>query len=252
MIYRYLALLSGLALFSQSGSATADDASITITADYVSEYVFRGVTLAGEAIQPAVEANYGPWTLGVWSSFAIGGESEAFADEIDFYIGYGWELGDIGAGEVGATLYHFPQSGGVFDVGAAEAGTVELFGSLDFDMFLAPNLSAFYDIHLETVTLEATLSQTILNIDPFSLEVSANVGGVEASGQSSLDYAYGKLSTTLYLDVTDKAAIYAGASYGASSADTFLDTNFDLSDPDTLSDPTDQSTWFTFGLSSTF
>lgn len=247
-----LLLSLGLGLAFTPPLAHATEASVTLTGEYVTEYVFRGVTLAGEAIQPSLEASFGNLTAGVWSSFAMGEEKAAFADEVDFYINSGWELTDFVSGEVGATLYHFPQSGGLFDIGsdAEDASTIEIYGGLDFDVPLSPTLSGYYDVHLKTVTLETSLTYSLSLIDNFMIEASVNAGLVEAS--EGVNYQYGKLSAKTYFDVTDNAAFFAGAHYGLSSEDTFLDTNFDLSDPETLADPTQNSTWFSVGVTSTF
>lgn len=259
MISRILLLGFGLGLsLGCLCDARADDkpeedhAGITLSADYVTEYVFRGVTRQAEGFQPAIEAHYGDFRVGVWSSIANGKESEAFADEINFYAGHGWDLGDQIKAELGAILYHYPQSGDLWEIGDDEAGTVEVYGALDFDTLLSPSLTGFYDIQLETVTLEASVSHTLLTINPLSLELSMTGGGVEASGASGLDYFYGRGAVSLYLDVTDKASIYGRAHYGFSSEDTFLDTSFDLEDPNTLSDPTGEGAWLLVGVSSTF
>ena len=242
----------GLALSLFPSFTHAKEASVTLTAEYITEYVFRGVTLAGEAIQPSVEASFGNLTAGVWSSFAIGEEKEVFADEIDFYINSRWELTEFASGELGATLYHFPDLGGLFDVGVDEddASTVEVYGGLDFDVPFSPTISGYYDFNLKTVTVEGSLTYSLSLIDHVMLEASVNAGLVEAS--EGVNYQYGKLSAKAYLDVTDNAAFFAGAHYGLSSTDTFLDTNFDLSDPTTLEDPTQNSTWFSVGVTSTF
>lgn len=242
----------GLSLLLSPSIAHAADASVTITGEYVTEYVFRGVTLAGEAIQPSAEASFRNITVGVWSSFAMGEEKAAFADEVDFYINTGWELTDFVSGEFGATLYHYPQSGGLFDVGSdvEDASTVEIYGGLDFDVPLSPSLSGYYDVHLKTVTLESSLTYSLAIIDRLMLEASVNAGLVE--GSEGVNYQYGKISGKTYLDVTDNAAFFAGAYYGLSSKNTFLDTDFDLSDTTTLKDPTKNSAWFSVGVTSTF
>lgn len=233
-------------------AADEDITSITISAEYATEYVFRGVTRQGEAIQPAIEAKYGDLRIGAWGSLAIGSESEAFVDEIDLYAGFSWDLGDRVKGEIGGILYHYPQLGSIDEIDVDEAGTVEVFGTLDFDVFLSPKLSAFYDVHLETVTVQADISRSLFMIKPVTFEVFGNIGGVESSGSESLDYLYGRTGLTAYIDVTEKAYLFGSAFFGVSSEDTFLDTNFDLSDPDTLADPKDNSAWFKFGVSSTF
>lgn len=242
----------GLGLSLIPSTASAVDASVTLTADYVTEYVFRGVTLAGEALQPSIEVSFRNLSAGIWSSFAMGEEKDAFADEIDFYITSRWELTDFVSGEIGATLYHFPDSGGLFDVGTEEgdASTAEIYGGLDFDVPLSPTMSGYYDFNLKTVTLESSLTYSLSLIDNLMLEGSVSAGLVEAS--EGINYQYGKLSAKAYLDVTDNAAFYAGAHYGVSSEDTFLDTSFDLSDPTTLSDPTQNSTWYSVGVTTTF
>jgi len=45
-------------------TAYAEDAELSVSTgvDFVSQYVFRGVSLADDAVQPYVEASYGgPW-----------------------------------------------------------------------------------------------------------------------------------------------------------------------------------------------
>jgi len=231
-------------------SASAQDASITLTGEYVSEYVFRGVTFAGQAFQPSAEASYGKFTAGVWASIALGEESEVFADEVDFYASLGWDLSESVSGELGGILYHFPQLGGVFDIGEDEAGTVEVYGALDFDVLLSPSLAAYYDIHLDTLTLEASTKYGVEITDDVLFEVSLDGGLVEAN--EGLNYQYGKLSGTTFYDLLDYVTIYGSFNYGVSSKDTFADISFNLSDPATLSDPTDKSTWFKVGLTTTF
>ena len=100
-----------------------DDVSVSVSTDYVSKYVFRGVALAGGAFQPGAEVSVGNFTAGVWASVASGEESIVFADEVDFYAGYSFPLSETISADVGATLYHYPQAGGVFDIGVTKAGT---------------------------------------------------------------------------------------------------------------------------------
>jgi len=225
-----------------------DDLSLTLQTEYVSEYVFRGVTFSGEAAQTSAEISFGKLKAGAWTSFVIGDQENVFTDEIDLYIGSGWELSDRLSGEFGATLYHFPQSGGLFDIGSdpEDASTIELYGGLDFDVPFSPSLTTFYDLHLKTTTLEGSLTYGIEFFDHVTSEFSVTAGLVE--GSESLDYQYGKFSSRLLLGVTETTALFAGAHYGISTESTFLDTNFDLSDPDTLENPKQNSAWFSVGL----
>ena len=57
--------------FPISAQANENKLSMEITTDFVTEYVFRGVTLAGEAIQPSVSITYDGFTIGAWGSVPL-------------------------------------------------------------------------------------------------------------------------------------------------------------------------------------
>lgn len=240
-------------LFGVQTQAQATEASVNLSAEYTSEYVFRGITFSGEAIQPAVEASLGGITIGAWSSLAIGDDQDVFTDQVDLYINSSWELSDFLTGEIGATLYHFPDSGGLFDIGSddEDASTVELYGGLDFDILLSPSVTAFYDIHLETITVEGSAQYDISILTDLIFRASVTAGLVEAE-TGGLDYQYGRLSIKSFYDVTDRASLFAGFHYGLSSEDTFLDTDFNLEDINSLQDPRKTSTWFSVGVTTQF
>lgn len=234
-------------------SAHAVDASVNLSAEYTSEYVFRGLTFSGDAIQPAIETNFNNFTLGAWSSFAINDDQDVFTDQIDLYASVRWNLGDIVSTELGATLYHFPGSGGLFDIGDEDddASTVELYGGLDFDVVFSPSLTAYYDIHLETITIEGSARYDISIFKDFIFRTSIRAGLVEAD-TGGLNYQYGRASAQIFYDVTENASFFAGGHYGLSSEDTFLDTSFDIEDPASLQDPEQSSSWFSIGVTTSF
>ncbi len=224
--------------------------SISVSVDYVSEYVFRGVTLAGSAFQPGAEISVGNFTAGVWASVASGEESNVFADEIDFYVGYGFDLGEKISGNIGATLYHYPQSGGLFDIGSNDAGTVEIYGGLGFDAPLTPSITAFYDLNLKAFTLEGGAEHSFPLGEKTSFDVGAAAGLVTVNGAG--DYQYGSLSGALSYGLADNTSVYIGINGALSSLNTFLDTNFDPANLATVSSPGKSSAWFGVGISSGF
>ena len=83
-----------------AGTASAD---VGVTADFVSAYVFRGVTLNdGASFQPGIEASglgldekYGSVTVGAWGSagfddsYAVGNTGSSTFQESDWYGSYG-------------------------------------------------------------------------------------------------------------------------------------------------------------------
>lgn len=240
-------LFAAALVFGAAPTASANDLSYSVSLDYVSEYVFRGVTLAGEAFQPGAEVSYGNFTAGVWASVASGEESIFFGDEIDFYAGYSFDVSELISADVGVTLYHYPQAGGLFDIGASKAGTLEPYVSFGFDTVLAPSLSAYYDLNLDAFTLEGGVEHSIPMADKWSLDMSAAAGFVTIKGGG--DYQYGSASAAVSYGVNDNASIYVGGNFGLSSEDTFADISFDPTNLATIDPPSDNSLWFGIGTS---
>jgi len=241
-----------LALSTSSHALAQDDSniSVSVSVDYVSEYVFRGVTLAGSAFQPGAEISVGNFTAGVWASVASGEESIVFADEIDFYAGYGFNLSEKISGNIGATLYHYPQSGGVLDIGANDASTLEIFGGLSFDTSMAPNITAYYDFTLQALTVIGGAEHSFPLGEKTRFDVGANTGLVTVDGPG--DYQYGTLSGALSYGFDGSTSVYIGINGGLNSQNAFLDTNFDLANPASISAPSKSSVWFGVGISSGF
>ena len=95
-----------LSVLAAAGTtANAGDISVSVSTDYVSEYVFRGVSFANTAVQPAIEVSKGGFTVGAWASVGLGETSAAAGDEIDIYGGYGWNITEALSASVGAVSY---------------------------------------------------------------------------------------------------------------------------------------------------
>ena len=75
------------AAVSVASLSAQEDSSYSISMDfpYVTEYVFRGVGLAEESIQPSIELASGDLYAGVWTSQPVAGAG--VANEVDFYLG---------------------------------------------------------------------------------------------------------------------------------------------------------------------
>jgi len=245
-----LLCLAPIMAAATAASTAAQEISVSVSTDYVSEYVFRGTTLAGSAFQPGAEVNIGSFTAGIWASVAVGEESTSFADEIDFYVGYGFDLNETLSASVGVVLYHYPQSGGIFDIGRNDAGTLEFYGGLSFDTAFAPAITAYYDINLEAFTLEGSASRSYPLAQKTSFDIAAAAGLVTIDGGQ--DYQYGSLSAALSYAFSDTTSVYGGVNFGLSSQNTFADINFDITNPATISAPDKSSVWFGLGISSGF
>ena len=126
------------------------------------QYVFRGVSLADDAVQPYVEASYGNFTVGGWFSTGIGANSVFAGDEFDLYAGYSVPLDSSISLDLGATYYHYPQGGDFFETDDGGTGSYEVSASVGFgDVPLAPSVSAYYDFTLEAFTVEGAVGHSV-------------------------------------------------------------------------------------------
>lgn len=249
---RALSLVSSTFVIFSPVHSLADDnnLSMSITTDYVSEYVFRGVTLAGDAFQPGLSVTYNGFTVGAWGSIPSGNESEAFPDEVNIYAFKELELGDSIDARFGGTIFHYPQSGKIFDFGNDLANTIEVFGGLNFDLPLNPGATGYYDVDLNRFTLELDFGHVFTFADTLYVEPGLTLGISDAT--DNLDYHWATTFLEVGVDVSETASIYARVSNSNSSADTFADTSFDLSDPDTIDLPDTLTSWFGVGVSARF
>ncbi len=57
--------------FAQPQIAPSTQREWTVTPSIVSQYMFRGVRLSGEAFQPTIEMTQGNLTAGIWASTSL-------------------------------------------------------------------------------------------------------------------------------------------------------------------------------------
>ena len=227
-------------------TAYAEDAELSISTgvDFVSQYVFRGVSLADDAVQPYVEASYGNFTVGGWFSTAIGENSIFAGDEFDLYVGYSVPLDSSISLDLGATYYHYPQGGDFFATEDGAAGTYEVSAAVGFgDVPLAPSVTAYYDFTLEAFTLEGGVGHSVAIGDAQSLDLGLTVGLVDGDGFS---YEYGQASAAVSHAFTDDVAAYVGANFALNSEDV-LDFDSILN-----GDPKGSMFWLGTGISAGF
>lgn len=237
------ALAALTAMAAVPTTASAQDISVSTGVDLVSDYVFRGVSLADTAVQPYAEASIGSFTFGAWASTGLGNTSIAAGDELDLYASYSFGLSDTVSLDAGVTYYHYPQGGSLFETEGGGAGTYEVFASAGFDMPLAPSVSAYYDLTLEAFTLEGGIGHSIPMSDKASFDLGATVGLVDGDGFS---YEYGSASAALGYALSDNTSAYVGANYALNSEDAL---NFSKA---LAGDPKGSLFWVGTGISAGF
>lgn len=242
-----------LATIAVPATAQAGDVDWSLGVDAVTQYVFRGVSLADDAIQPYVEASVGNFTVGAWASSGFGANSELYGDEIDFYFGYSVPLeGDISL-DLGGTYYHYPQGGGLLDTDGGGAGSYEVSASVGFGAVpLAPSASAYYDFTLEAFTLEGGIGHSLPLGDLTTVDLGLTVGHVEADGGA--DYQWGHASAGVSYPLTDAASVSFSANYVVNSEDNTL--NFDTfggpNGTEFAAATSDKLLWLGAGISTSF
>jgi len=246
ILSRLCAATSLICVSAISTAAHAGDISVSASVDYVSEYVFRGVSFANTAVQPGISVTKGNFTLGAWASTGLGESSAIAGDEIDIYGSYSWNFSDLVSASVGATLYHFPQSGSLFNLDSQDLGsTLEGSFGLSLNTAYSPNVTAYYDATLDAFTLIGNVSQSYPVADKTSIGVNLT-GGFVVAGNGGTDYQWGTASAKLNYAVTGNSSLYVGANYTLNSED-FLDfpTANDIT-------PNDNLFWAGTGFSTTF
>ena len=104
--------LIGLTAALMSDTDTTVAQSVSVGADAVSRYIWRGTDF-GESfsIQPALTVTAGGFEIGSWASYAMNPES-AGVNEHDLWAGYTIETASSGSFSIGVTDYYFPAPGG--------------------------------------------------------------------------------------------------------------------------------------------
>ena len=208
------AAVSGANLGAQEGS----DYSITMDFPYVTEYVFRGIGLAEESIQPSIEFATGDFYAGVWTSQPVTGVG--VANEFDFYLGYGWALSDTWSVDAGAAYYYYPEL-------PSGSSTFEPFVGIagDFGGGFSGSGYFYHDIDLEASTFQFDLAYSFEMTDTSTFDIGGNFGTVSVNGGG--DYNYYGMSATLNYALNDVAGSYLGVAYadndiGAGTEDGFV------------------------------
>jgi uncharacterized protein (TIGR02001 family) len=231
--------------FASTAQAQDSDISVSTGVDYVTEYVFRGVSFAGASVQPYAEASIGNFTVGGWFSTAIGEDSAAAGDEFDLYAGYSVPLNSSISLDIGATYYHFPQGGSFFETEGGNAGSYEVSASVGFgELPLAPSVTAYYDFTFEAFTLEGAVGHSLAIGESQSLDLGLTAGLVDVDGGS---YEWATASASLGHAFTDDVSAYVGANYSLSTERTL-----DFGEALDSGLPQKSHLWFGTGISAGF
>lgn len=198
------ALFAGLSLRAQE---SASSYSVTVDFPYTTKYVFRGVELARGSFQPSVEISSGGFTAGMWTSQPITDNTD---NEIDFYVGYGKDLSDTLSLDTGVAVYYYPE---LDSSSGADRTTWEPYVGLTGSVGgMSPGVYVYYDLTLETLTIEGQLGYSIA-LEPAgaTLDFSVSLGRVDPKGGSG--YTYYSIGASVPYALSDRATFTVGVNY---------------------------------------
>lgn len=200
-------LLAAVAGFVATSESMAQDYTLTLDTTFASEYVFRGQKLAENTLHPSIELGVENLYAGIWAANPTEKRgSKGYGDEYDFYAGYEWALDDTTSLDVGATWYYYPAGGDTIEGYLGVSKDVDL-GTVSF--------YAYRDFDLKTWTFEGAFGHSIALDNNASLDFSANLGTVSASGVNGNDYSYYGASVTYVLTLKESAIWSTGIHYSA-------------------------------------
>lgn len=205
------ALAATATLTSFAEEATKSSYSVTVDFPYTSKYVFRGIELAKDSLQPSVELSTGPVYLGVWTSQPVTNNTD---NEFDFYAGYKYQLNDSWDVDVGATVYYYPELDR--STGGKRSTTEGYIGVNGNIKGFTPGLYTYRDVTLDTTTVQAQVgySLPIANLG-LSLDLSANAGRVFNDHGGA--YTYWSTGVNVPYKIAEKSTVYAGVNYSNSN-----------------------------------
>lgn len=217
-----LALAALTAGVSAQAAEAAKSSALSVTADisYVSQYVFRGLLMADDSVQPSIEATYGDFYAGVWYSDAVNtynlnSDRKVTTSETDLYIGYGYKVSESIKLDVGVTRYLYE--------GQSADDVTEFYVGASVDTFLKPSVYAYYSeeaYNAGVATYTASIGHSIaLDFIHSSLDLSALVGFVNAYDNE--EYVYGVLSAAIPYKLSENATLTVGVDYVANDDDRF-------------------------------
>jgi hypothetical protein len=205
-----LAMTAGLTIAEPAGNE-ARPLTFSLTTDAWTGYWYRGTTVTDRlTVQPsgALCFESAGIEVGFWSSYALDDRDRlGSADEIDLILNYtkpfAW-AGQTGSIGVGYTEYFFTASGG----SSSRTGEVTMCAAIEG--FLAPSITAFYDVDLYDETyVEAMIEPEIAlaSTDGPAIVLTARVGAGkygEPFGLRSTEFSSGLRFQTGSMSLTPR------------------------------------------------
>jgi uncharacterized protein (TIGR02001 family) len=212
--------LAAVALGAISVSAQEEEAAPSISGSlgiaYDSLYVFRGVQYAENILEPSVNLTYGDFYAGLWFALPMR-NSNQYATEMDFTLGYGLKVSDLISLDMGLTRYTYDDIPDRFFDG--DANTTEFYLGAVFDLPLSPALYVFRDIDAESATAELRLSHSFDLASGYALNLAGAFGHASIEKYSENNCYYYNASANISYTISETSSVSVGGRFGGSDKD---------------------------------
>lgn len=227
-------LVGGSAFAADAVPTPTTEASYAVTVDfpYVSKYVFRGVEISRDSLQPSVEISSGDFYAGVWNNTPLRKEHDGdVSKEFDLYAGYTPSLGENLKADIGVTYYLYP-----FVDEGVNSDSIEAFVGLNLTAGnFTPAVYVYRDLDLDVTAVQGSVGYSLpLPSLGTSLDFSATVGAVFPDHGEKYCYYSGGVNVPYKL--SDNVKLNFGLTY----------TENDLDNGD------DPGLWGTVGITAQF
>lgn len=204
-------LVGSASLLAENTASAVKESPYAVTVDfpYVSKYVFRGIQVARDSIQPSVEIAAGDVYAGVWNNTPLRNEhDDNISKELDFYLGYTPKLTENLKADIGLTYYWYPSVSKSYS-----DHSFEVFAGVNWTLGnFTPSLYVYRDLNLDTTTGQAALGYSIpLKSWGTSLDLNATVGIVSPDHGSAYDYY--SVGATVPVKLSDAVKLSFGLNY---------------------------------------
>ncbi len=196
--------------------ATSPKLGGSVGVAYDSLYVFRGVQLAENILEPSVNLTYGDFYTGLWFAMPMK-NSDKYVNEMDFTFGYGLAVNDLIKLDAGVTRYTYDDIPGRFFDG--DLNTTEFYLGAILDLPLSPALYVFRDIDAESATAELRLSHSFDLSSGFALNLSGTVGHTSIEDYSEKNCYYYNAAANVSYAVSETSSLSVGGRFGGSDKD---------------------------------
>lgn len=212
------ALVASTALSAQDlASATKPAYSVTVDFSYAQTYVFRGMKLADNSLQPSIKYSSDLFYAGVTSNAPL---DRGYELKLDYYAGHNFILTKNWSLDAGATLYTYPG----LDTPGADRNTIEPYLGLKGSLGVVGSGSyVYYDFTLKAFTAQQTFSYTIASDSRTTFSLLATIGHV--APDAGPNYTYGGFGATVAFKLFDRATLNLGGQYAAHDMHRMIDGN---------------------------